>query len=47
MKNEVIGGIYANCFSPAFIRGVLPGLSRTLKAEQHDASVVELGGGLD
>lgn len=34
----VWGGLYSQS-SPSFIRGALPGLSRTLKAEMNDASV--------
>lgn len=44
MMNEAVGGVYAEV-SPQFQRGVLLGLSRTIKASKSDASVVELGGG--
>lgn len=37
---EPIGGIYTKQ-SPNFQRGILEGMSRSLKAEQHDAGVVE------
>lgn len=32
-------GLYTNV-SPEFDRGILPGLSRCLKSEKHDASVI-------
>lgn len=36
----VWGGVYWNVGNPSFYRGGLADLSRALKAEQHDASVV-------
>ena len=37
----VWGGLYADMSeNPSFRRGALPGLSRALKAEMHDAAVV-------
>lgn len=36
---RVVGGVYANA-SERFNRGILPNLSRTLKANCHDAAVV-------
>lgn len=43
--NEILGGIYTQV-SPNFQRGLLPKLSRTIKAYTHDASVImrERGG---
>ena len=35
----VVGGLYTQT-SPEFYRGVLPGVSRTLKANTHDAGVM-------
>ena len=36
---RVVGGMYTND-SERFNRGILPGLSRTIKANCHDAAVV-------
>ena len=36
---RVVGGVYTND-SERFNRGILPGLSRTIKANNHDAAVV-------
>lgn len=35
----VVGGLYCQS-TPPFFRGVLPGISRSLKAEMHDAAVL-------
>ena len=34
------GGVYVLVGNPSFFRGGLDGLSRTIKAEMHDAGVV-------
>lgn len=39
MIKQILGGVYWGC-SKAFNRGVLPGLSRGLKASSHDAAVL-------
>ena len=36
---RAVGGLYCQS-TPPFFRGVLPGLSRSLKAEMHDAAVL-------
>lgn len=36
---RVVGGVYTND-SERFNRGILPGLCRTIKANNHDAAVV-------
>lgn len=36
----VVGGLYYQSTPPPFFRGVLPGISRSLKAEMHDAAVL-------
>lgn len=37
----VVGGLYSQC-TPPFFRGVLPGISRSLKASIFDACVLLL-----
>ena len=38
-KWEAVGGLYTQC-TPAFFRGVLPDVSRCLKANMFDAGVL-------
>lgn len=40
-KESGSGGVYSEA-SRDFQRGMLPGISRTIKAEKHDACVVEM-----
>ena len=40
-KESGSGGVYSET-SRDFQRGMLPGISRTIKAEKHDASVIEM-----
>lgn len=39
-NHVVVGGLYCQSTPPPFFRGVLPGISRSLKAEMHDAAVL-------
>lgn len=38
-KYRAVGGLYSGC-TPPFFRGVLPDVSRSLKAVQYDAAVL-------
>ncbi len=40
-ERYAVGGVYTNPGNASFMKGVLPGLSRTLKAEQADAGCLE------